>query len=314
LVVLVLAASSLGLQAGGSAAGAWQQAAECANPPFPPDVRSIVYSSPAPGVDLTLDVYEAPGPGPFPSLVIVHGGSYKSGCKGELSQLADRFRDAGFTVFNISIRSSCLSTNPPSKLDDPAYCSGHGVAPKPVVDVENAVGWIRQHAPEYGGDPDRIAAIGDSSGGGLATTAGDLGTPGGTAPDAVASWSGGSELDYWADGTPSCAPGNNVCVAARTNYIGCSVTVCDDQWKAMSPYDVATSTSSPALLAAGTNEETVRYQESVDYMTRLNELGVVHSLCTVSTSKHGKLLQDKPCNETGETTFDTTVAFFLAVL
>ena len=39
-------------------------------------------------------------------------------------------------------------------------------------DVQTAIRWVKQHAAEYKGDPDRIALIGYSAGGHLATLAG----------------------------------------------------------------------------------------------------------------------------------------------
>ena len=49
--------------------------------------------------------------------------------------------------------------------------------PDHIVDVKRAVGWVRQHISEYGGDPGFIAVTGGSAGGHLssllALTAGD---------------------------------------------------------------------------------------------------------------------------------------------
>jgi acetyl esterase len=43
--------------------------------------------------------------------------------------------------------------------------------PAAVQDAHRAVSWARKHAPEFGGDPDRLAVAGDSAGGTLATVA-----------------------------------------------------------------------------------------------------------------------------------------------
>ncbi|HYT29585.1 MAG TPA: alpha/beta hydrolase [Actinomycetota bacterium] len=311
-VGLVAGVLSWGLGPARAGVTDWTQASVCATPPVTPDAGGVPYSTPVAGVTLTLDVFEAAGPAPHPSLVVVHGGSFKSGCRGQIAVLSDRFRQAGFTVFDIAIRSSCKPTAPPATLDDPAYCGGHGVAPAPVQDIQAATSWLRENAPIYGGDPLHVAVFGDSSGGSEAMVAADTGVPAGSAPETVASWSGIAEMDHWADGTPSCDPANRVCVNARTNYIGCSVTACDPTWQAESPYDVATGTSPPTFLANGTLEKTTRYQEAVDYDAMLTGLGVAHELCSVDTSSHGQGLQDLACSESGQAVFDATVAFLLA--
>ena len=171
------------LAGGHPGAPGWVQNPICTTPPVPPDVTGITYSSPDGSAPLTVDVYQAPGAGLHPSLLMVHGGSWKSGCKGVLATLADRFRQTGFTVFDLAYRTDCKPARPPATLDDPTYCKGIGI-PFEVDDVHSAMLWIRANAGSYGGDPARVASMGPSTGGHLVLfqAARDAGT---TAPPPV---------------------------------------------------------------------------------------------------------------------------------
>ena len=111
-----------------------------------------------------LDLYlPLDRPGPYPLLILVHGGAFMGGDK----------------------RSSMLF---PSKFASEALQNGYALAslnyrlswealfPACVQDVKAAVRWLRAHADEYRLDPGRFAAWGDSAGGYLVAM---LGTSGG---------------------------------------------------------------------------------------------------------------------------------------
>ncbi|TMA35136.1 MAG: alpha/beta hydrolase [Deltaproteobacteria bacterium] len=99
-----------------------------------------------------LDVVlpEAPGTG-RPILVQIHGGGWMIGDKREqggplMGYLASR----GWVCFAINYRLS-------PKAAFPAH----------IVDVKRALGWIREHAHEYGADPNFLCVTGGSAGGHL---------------------------------------------------------------------------------------------------------------------------------------------------
>ena len=50
---------------------------------------------------LTADVFHAPGPPPHPFVVVVHGGSWRRGDKGELPHVSRRLAAAGYTVVDV---------------------------------------------------------------------------------------------------------------------------------------------------------------------------------------------------------------------
>ncbi len=119
-VALTLALVAPLIALGGGRAFAFTPIAACLSPSPPPTAQNVLYRVVG-GVSIYLDVYEPPpGTGPFPILVLVHGGSFKTGCKGEKAALAARLAGSGFVVFSIDYRTGCDPAKPPSDIDDPS--------------------------------------------------------------------------------------------------------------------------------------------------------------------------------------------------
>lgn len=111
----------------------------------------IVYTK-ANGVELKLDI-AAPekGQGPFPSVLVIHGGAWRAGNKRDTRQVMREFAGRGYLAVSPQYR----------------FCPRE-VFPAQVHDVKAAVRWMKQHAKEYRIDPDRIGAVGFSAGAHLA--------------------------------------------------------------------------------------------------------------------------------------------------
>jgi acetyl esterase/lipase len=108
---------------------------------------------------LMLDVaYPKKGNGPFPAVVLLHGGGWCLGSRKSNVPLALKLAHEGYVAVPVSYRLS-------------------GAAPFPAAihDVKGAVRWLRAHAQTYPIDPERIAALGYSSGGHLACLLGATG-------------------------------------------------------------------------------------------------------------------------------------------
>ncbi|HXX91228.1 MAG TPA: alpha/beta hydrolase [Acidimicrobiales bacterium] len=117
--------------------------------------RNIVFGR-AGGRALRLDVHEPaspPVPGDRrPALIQVHGGGWVIGFKDRQGQLLmKRLAQRGWVCFNVDYRLSPMATFPDH-----------------LVDVKRAIAWVRDHADEYGVDPDFVAVTGGSAGGHLA--------------------------------------------------------------------------------------------------------------------------------------------------
>ncbi len=121
--------------------------------------RNIVYSSPA-GKDLHLDAYVPEGDGPFPAVLVVHGGAWMSGSKAQLAGYAHLLAERGYAAFCINYRLA------------PTY-----KFPAQIDDCRAALVWIRANAAKYEVDPHRVAGFGYSAGGHLVALLGASGLP-----------------------------------------------------------------------------------------------------------------------------------------
>lgn len=107
---------------------------------------------------LHLDVFmpaEPPGDEPRPSIVQVHGGGWIAGTRNEQGiPLLNHLAAHGWVGFNADYRLSPRATFPDH-----------------VVDVKRALAWVREHAADYGADPDFVCITGGSAGGHLCALA-----------------------------------------------------------------------------------------------------------------------------------------------
>ena len=120
---------------------------------------NVEYGAPLPGDKgrrNLLDVVRPSAPGERrPALLQIHGGGWVIGDKREQGQpLMTHLASRGWVCFAINYRLSPQATFPDH-----------------IVDVKRAIRWIREHAAEYGADPDFLCVTGGSAGGHLAALA-----------------------------------------------------------------------------------------------------------------------------------------------
>ena len=105
--------------------------------------------------DLQVDVYRGSGDLPRPFALVVHGGSWQRGDKGEVATVSRALAVAGVTVFDVRYRLA-----PQHRFPDA------------VADVKCLLGRLREQAGKYGVAPERAALIGRSAGGQIVLVAG----------------------------------------------------------------------------------------------------------------------------------------------
>lgn len=139
--------------------------ASAEEPPQPQ--RGVVYATRG-DEPLEADIYLPAGEGPFPAVLVVHGGAWRSGSRTQMTFVAERLAESGYVAVAISYRLA-----PRHKF------------PAQIEDCKSAVRWMRAHAKDYKIDPDQIAGWGYSAGGHLVallgTTDADDGLEGGDA-------------------------------------------------------------------------------------------------------------------------------------
>ena len=117
--------------------------------------RDVVVSAPD-GPRLLADVYAPDARGPHPAVLLIHGGAWKRGDRGQVEGLAERIAARGYLVVNTTYR----------------LVPDH-VWPAQLRDVQQALRWMRSGAGAARGiDPARIGAFGYSAGGHLAALLG----------------------------------------------------------------------------------------------------------------------------------------------
>ena len=125
---------------------------EAAPTPFAAgELREDVVFGKASGVELKLDVAIPKGDGPFPAVVCFHGGSWAAGSKSSYRQILMEFARRGIIAASADYRLA-----PDFQF------------PAQIEDCKCSVRYLRANAKVLKLDPNRIAAIGDSSGGQLA--------------------------------------------------------------------------------------------------------------------------------------------------
>jgi acetyl esterase/lipase len=110
--------------------------------PEPTVTRDVALSP-----DVTADLYTPPGAGPFPLVVVVHGGSWHAGEKGEVPHVSTALARLGAVVADVHYRLAPASP-----------------FPVPLADVKCAIGALRAR-PEV--DSKRVHLLGRSAGGHL---------------------------------------------------------------------------------------------------------------------------------------------------
>jgi acetyl esterase/lipase len=235
-----------------------------------------------------LDLYVPPGAGRRP-LLIVMGGSGWLGDDGKAyaAGLAPFFTGRGYVVAGVSTRSS-----------------SQAVFPAQVHDVQAAIRWLRAHAAEYGIDPDRIAAMGDSSGGWTATMAGVAGDalPGSvgvtgypSGVQAVVDLYGPTDVQQMdehmlpgaceAFGHPGCHgdPGS-----PESALLGCPIKTCPDRVAAANPISYVSGAAPAFLIAHGQGDMLVPHHQSELLFAALAGHGVEATFYSVPDVGHDR--------------------------
>jgi len=104
--------------------------------------------------DLELDLYLPEGEQRRPAVICFHGGGWENNHRGMFESHLRDLAEQGYIGVDATHR-----------------LSGEATFPGPIKDVKYAISWLKEHADEYGVDPDRVAVAGHSSGAHLAALA-----------------------------------------------------------------------------------------------------------------------------------------------
>ena len=212
------------------------------------DITYITDSSGSPRGDL----YQPAGTGPFPAIVFLHGGAWRSGNKSSFRHLASDLANDGYVGFSVN------------------YDLGAHSFPIAWEETRAAVRFLRDHAAEYRVDPNRIVVAGTSAGGELAALAAlapngpaTIGATSSAAPEPVSAaiiLNGVFDLCYPVHVIKRYLGGN--CAANKALY--------DDA----SPMQHIHSNAPPFFVGHGSKDRVVPFAASQVFVRALQEKGV----------------------------------------
>lgn len=110
-------------------------------------VRDLVYATIA-GKERLARLYRPAGAGPFPAIVLVHGGAWNLKDRTDGQATALDLCNAGILVLSLDFRNAPEAPYPAS-----------------LQDINLGIRWLKAHAKELGTTPDRVGLYGTSSGG-----------------------------------------------------------------------------------------------------------------------------------------------------
>lgn len=244
----------------------------------PPDVlvhSDIEYSRV--GQRVAMDVVEPlEGRGPFPTVVLIHGGGFRAGSRESWLPVAYRLAQNGYVAATVSYRLS-------PRHQYPAH----------LEDVKAAVRFLRANSARFRIDPSHIGASGGSAGGTLALLLGltaDYAPYEGSGPHLDQSSKIQAVVNFYGatDFTKSYAPGASVDAAeVLPMFLGGDLEHSRPLHIQSSPLYWVTPDDPPVLTIHGTKDRYVGYDQGVAVTERLGQARVHAELLTLKDRDHG---------------------------
>jgi acetyl esterase/lipase len=195
--------------------------------------RDVVYTPAGWPQELRADLYKPVGNGPFPAVVMIHGGGWEGRSREDMTEISQQVAERGYVVMNVSYRFA------------PQWHF-----PAQLQDVQQAVLWLRGHASDLNVLKNRVATWGYSAGAHLAALAGVTGPEDrwfveGSRVQAVVA--GGTPVDirYYKTGT------------LTNGLTGVPYEKNPELWREASPLALVTQDDPPMFLYHGTFDFTV---------------------------------------------------------
>jgi acetyl esterase len=241
--------------------------------------KTVTYARPR-GEELEADIWRPPGEDSAgevdaargrPAVIVVHGGGWRSGERGDFPFWNAWLASKGYVVFDIDYRLS----PPPNWRDAPD-------------DVGCAVGWVKENAARYGVDPERVALMGRSAGGHLALL---TAYTQGSAPRPVCD--ARNRRDTGVAAVAAFYPPTDLARLSSLGYLGgmdrflggTQETV-PERYRLLSPVSRVDPCDPPTFLAHGGDDQIVPPKESELLAERLREAGVPHRLVGLPWANH----------------------------
>ena len=234
-------------------------------------------------VDLTLDLARPEKGRRLPALIFIFGGSWRSGSRTQYSAEIWEAAERGYVAVTIDYRlTSKLNEHGKPKYQFPAQ----------IHDVKCAVSWLRANAKKYKIDPNRIGAVGWSSGGHLALMLGLTDPSDGLEGEcgkskyssrvqAVVSLAGTSDL-------LSRYNQSSISVVSIEDLLGGTPEEVPEQYKKASPITYVSKDDPPVLSIQGNMDyKAVPSKQAERLDSKMGGVGASHTLIIKEGKDHG---------------------------
>ncbi|MGL4423878.1 MAG: alpha/beta hydrolase fold domain-containing protein [Gemmataceae bacterium] len=222
---------------------------------------------------MQCDIAWPSGEGPFPVVVVFHGGAWKYGRRTDTTSFVKTLAENGYVGVTASYRLA-----PKHKW------------PAQIIDAKTVVRFLRTNAKKYAIDPDRLGVMGFSAGGHLAamlgTTTkadgleGDLYPEVSSRPQCVVNFFGPTDLMLYTE-----SPG--VEQAYFKPFLGSTSAEMPELYKKASPIEYVSKDDPPFLLIHGNFDVIVPIIHSERLHEKLAAVGVKSELLVASGKGHG---------------------------
>lgn len=217
------------------------------------------------GQTLKLNLYRPPQPGTYPAVVMIYGGAWRTGSPDSNAAFSQYLAARGYVVWAISYRHT-----------------PHYQFPTQLEDVRSALTFIKDHASEYETDPNRVALLGRSAGGHLATLAayGETDLP----VQAVVSYYSPVNLakGYYDPPVPDPIDVKSVLKA----FIGGDPKQFPEKYRQASPINAVKPNLPPTLLVYGAQDHLVKVKFGRNMLRKLHSEGNTAVMIEIPWAEH----------------------------
>lgn len=241
--------------------------------------ENVVYKETA-EKKLMADVYmpRPVGSEKYPAVLLIHGGGWLTGTKENLQAMAQHLANHGYVAVTAAYRLGTEATYPAG-----------------VLDLKDAVKWMRENADQYHINKDKIAVLGASAGAQLATLLG-------VTPNADIYQTGTSKISDEVqaiiniDGIVSFVHPDAEEGWMAATWLGGSAAEKPEIWKEASPLEYVKVNTPPTLFI---NSSYPRFHAGRDDMVEiLDENGIYNEIHTIDKTPHAFWLMQPWFEET----------------
>ena len=247
--------------------------ARAADTPNVITAHDVVYSKVG-ETELKLDlVRPAEGDGPFPAVLVIHGGGWRGGSKDSNRPILSQFAKRGYVAISPQYR----------------FCP-KATFPAQVHDVKAAVRWLRSNAKEYKVDVEHIGAMGFSAGGHLSLMLGltgpDDGLEGEVTADAPSSRVQ-AVVNFFGPTDLAAADIPDSSKLLVKDFIGGTADERPEVASKASPITFVSKDDPPILTLQGTKDALVPYTQAIKLTDALTNAGVAGRVELLIGAGHG---------------------------